>query len=113
MIAGLTPRWKWNGISPRICREVIMDGDLMERVFTNLASTLRAMGSSGGKLRVVAALVLTASGREITFQDSGPGIPPNCREQIFNPFSPQGNWRGVGTLDCLEDCVTIIAAGFA
>jgi signal transduction histidine kinase len=23
---------------------------------------------------------------EITFQDSGPGIPPELREQIFNPF---------------------------
>ena len=25
-------------------------------------------------------------GVEITFEDSGPGIPPELREQIFNPF---------------------------
>ena len=68
--------------------EVIMDGDLMERVFTNLAlNAYEAMGSSGGKLRVVAAPSLDGKrGVEITFQDSGPGIPAELREQIFNPF---------------------------
>jgi two-component system, NtrC family, sensor histidine kinase HydH len=66
----------------------IMDGDLMERVFTNLAlNAYEAMGSSGGRLRVAAAPSSDGKrGVEITFQDSGPGIPPELREQIFNPF---------------------------
>jgi signal transduction histidine kinase len=64
------------------------DGDLIERVFTNLAlNAYEAMGSAGGKLRVAAALSSDGKrGVEITFQDSGPGIPAELREQIFNPF---------------------------
>ncbi len=68
--------------------EVTLDGDLMERVFTNLAlNAYEAMGPGGGKLRVAA--VPTSDGKrgvEITFQDTGPGIPAELREQIFNPF---------------------------
>jgi signal transduction histidine kinase len=68
--------------------EVTLDGELMERVFTNLAlNAYEAMGPGGGKLRVAA--VPTSDGRrgvEITFQDTGPGIPAELREQIFNPF---------------------------
>jgi signal transduction histidine kinase len=67
---------------------VNLDADLMERVFANLAlNAYEAMEASGGKLRVAA--VPSAAGKrgvEITFQDSGPGIPAEQREQIFNPF---------------------------
>ncbi len=67
---------------------VNLDGDLMERVFANLAlNAYEAMGPSGGKLRVSAVPSSYAKrGIEITFQDSGPGIPAEQREQIFNPF---------------------------
>jgi signal transduction histidine kinase len=68
--------------------EANLDGDLIERVFTNLAlNAYEAMKAAGGTLRVAAAP--TSDGRrgiEITFQDTGPGIPPAQREQIFNPF---------------------------
>ena len=68
--------------------EIILDPDLMERVFTNLAlNAYEAMGPGGGKLRVAA--VPSSGGKhgvEITFQDTGPGIPAELREQIFNPF---------------------------
>jgi signal transduction histidine kinase len=68
--------------------KVTLDGDLMERVFTNLAlNAYEAMGPGGGKLRVAAVLASDGKrGIEITFQDSGPGIPAELREQIFNPF---------------------------
>ena len=68
--------------------EVTLDGDLIERVFTNLAlNAYEAMGPGGGNLRVAA--VPSSDGKrgvEITFQDTGPGIPTELREQIFNPF---------------------------
>lgn len=68
--------------------KVNLDPDLIERVFANLAlNAYEAMGSGGGKLRVTA--VPSAGdkcGVEITFKDTGPGIPAEQREQIFNPF---------------------------
>lgn len=68
--------------------EVMVDSELMERVVTNLAlNAYEAMGAAGGKLRV--SVHRDSEGRrglEITFEDTGPGIPPELREQIFNPF---------------------------
>lgn len=67
---------------------VTLDGELVERVFTNLAlNAYEAMGTAGGKLRVSAAPTSEGKrGVEIKFQDTGPGIPAELREQIFNPF---------------------------
>ena len=69
-------------------REVMVDGELIERVFTNLAlNAYEAMGSAGGKLRVGALPSSEGKpGVEITFEDTGPGIPAELRAQIFNPF---------------------------
>ena len=67
---------------------VTADGELLESVFTNLAlNAYEAMGAEGGKLRVAA--VPSSAGKpgiDITFQDTGPGVPDEVREQIFNPF---------------------------
>jgi signal transduction histidine kinase len=67
---------------------ITLDAELMERVFTNLAlNAYEAMGPGGGKLRVAAAPCSEGKrGVKITFQDTGPGIPAELREQIFNPF---------------------------
>jgi len=90
--------------------EVSVDAELCEQVFTNLAlNAYQAMrdqqrslaqeaeparsepsGAAGaqGKLRVSiqAAESDGRRGVEIDFADSGPGIPPELTEQIFNPF---------------------------
>jgi signal transduction histidine kinase len=69
--------------------EVSVDRDLIEQVFTNLAlNAYEAMGSGGGKLRVTAAPAQSEGRRgvEIAFKDTGPGVPIELREQIFNPF---------------------------
>jgi two-component system sensor histidine kinase HydH len=68
---------------------VAVDADLCEQVFTNLAiNAYQAMGEQGGTLRVSArpAHADLKPGVEIEFEDEGPGVPPELREQIFNPF---------------------------
>lgn len=73
--------------------QVPMDEGLCEQAFVNLIqNAYDAMSGNGGVLRVrVARSVRHAAegsvdGVEIRIADSGPGIPPELREQIFNPF---------------------------
>lgn len=66
-----------------------IDEGLFEQAFVNLIqNAYDAMGQSGGVLRIQAASVEQndVAGIEIKIQDTGPGIPPDQREQIFNPF---------------------------
>ena len=68
---------------------VPVDADFCEQVFTNLVlNSYEAMEPQGGKL-VVSIYPTSSDGRsgvQIDFEDSGPGIPEEVREQIFNPF---------------------------
>jgi signal transduction histidine kinase len=69
--------------------QVRMDDRLCEQVFQNLAlNAYEAMEPDGGKLRVEISSAWRGGveGVEVTLQDSGPGIPPEICEQIFNPF---------------------------
>jgi nitrogen-specific signal transduction histidine kinase len=68
---------------------VPLDESLCEQAFVNLVqNAYDAMGSKGGTLRVAAASVnsLNRPGIEVRIEDTGPGVPPELREQIFNPF---------------------------
>lgn len=73
---------------------VPLDESLCEQAFVNIVqNAYDAMGITGGKLRVqvrkTRANVRAAGivdGVEIRIEDTGPGIPPELREQIFNPF---------------------------
>jgi len=68
---------------------VPLDESLSEQAFVNLIqNAYDAMGSGGGLLRVTAAKTNTASrdGVEVRIEDTGPGIPAELREQVFNPF---------------------------
>ncbi len=66
-----------------------LDESLCEQAFANLIqNAYDAMGSDGGVLRVMAARAHNSSrdGIEVRIADTGPGIPDELREQIFNPF---------------------------
>src|SRR3984893_1425337 len=73
---------------------VPLDESLCEQAFVNLVqNAYDAMAASGGMLRVQARKSWGRSqtggnmdGVELRIEDTGPGIPPELREQIFNPF---------------------------
>src|SRR5204863_5424500 len=74
---------------------VPMDESLCEQAFVNIVqNAYDAMGASGGGTLRVQARRTTANrndgrsvdGVEVRIEDTGPGIPPELREQIFNPF---------------------------
>ena len=90
----------WKGAPIRVEKEyeadlplVPMDESLCEQAFVNIVqNAYDAMGASGGLLRIHArkswarARNGSVDGVEVRIADTGPGIPPELREQIFNPF---------------------------
>jgi two-component system, NtrC family, sensor histidine kinase HydH len=82
-----------SGLAP-----VPVDAGLCEQVFLNLVmNAYEAMSEHGGKLRVAIRSADSGgrNGVEVEIEDSGPGIPDELREQIFNPFFTTKN-SGVG-----------------
>jgi signal transduction histidine kinase len=91
----------WKGASVQIERQyeadlppVPLDEGLAEQAFVNIIqNAFDVMSTSGGVLRVSAERARRdmrdrgrVDGVEVRIADSGPGIPPELREQIFNPF---------------------------
>jgi len=67
---------------------VVADPAQMEQVFTNLfKNSLEAMGGSG-RLTVVSNLVKkgTSSYCRVQIHDTGPGIPADLRDKVFQPY---------------------------
>jgi signal transduction histidine kinase/CheY-like chemotaxis protein len=80
---------------PRSLPAIFAVSGQIQQVFLNLIlNSLDAM-PSGGELRVSAHA--RERGVEITFQDTGPGIPENHRNDIFEPFfSTKEGGTGLG-----------------
>lgn len=68
--------------------KVPLDADLCEQVLSNLVFNAYEAMTEGGKLRVAVAEAESDGRRgvEIEIADSGPGVAPELRERIFNPF---------------------------
>ena len=69
--------------------EILADRQLCEQVFVNLfTNAYQAMEGKDGALRIAIARMNSGGrpGVSISVDDSGPGVPPELREQIFNPF---------------------------
>jgi signal transduction histidine kinase len=72
--------------------EIPVDSQLCEQVFVNLiTNAFQAMREQGTtpqtmRLSIVPDSSKGEAGVSVTVEDSGPGVPPELREQIFNPF---------------------------
>lgn len=95
---------RWPEVPIRVEREypkngfnIVADATLLERAFSNLvANAYEAMLPQGGVLKIHA--IGDATAVSITFADTGPGVPSDLHEQIFNPFfttKPTGTGLGL------------------
>lgn len=63
---------------------VLADADLLKIVFVNLLANGAHAMEGRGTMRV--DISSAGSSSEVTFSDTGPGIPPDVRDRIFTPF---------------------------
>ncbi|HUJ94800.1 MAG TPA: ATP-binding protein [Terriglobales bacterium] len=87
---------QWKGAPIKLSRNysddlplALLDENLCEQVFRNLVqNAFEAMAEKGGELRVEVLPTQDEAQRviEVRLRDTGPGIPAELREQIFNPF---------------------------
>jgi PAS domain S-box-containing protein len=63
------------------------DGQLLEQVLLNLVTNaVQALGDAQGKKKIGLASSMERDRIIIKVADSGPGVPPEMRERIFDPF---------------------------
>ena len=80
-----------NGEAPVI----VSDGDRVLQVISNLLSNAFRWTPDGGRIEL--ALAASNGAVRVDVVDSGPGVPPNERERIFDPFiSHDVNGTGLG-----------------
>ena len=92
-------RPEFSGIQLTLLHEGMTQGwfdfSKLERVFHNLLrNACEAVASDEGLIRVVA--VGAENQIEISISDNGPGIPPEIREDLFQPFVTFGKSDGTG-----------------
>ncbi len=74
--------------------ELPLERARMERVFLNLIDNALDAMPGGGSLRIFAESDDTAV--VVSVEDSGPGISPQVRPRLFQPFATLGKKNGVG-----------------
>ncbi len=75
-----------------------VDPNKLKQVFINLVMNATHVMSEGGELRVSTS-VITGGEVEAAIGDTGPGIPPEIRTRIFEPFfstKKEGEGTGLG-----------------
>jgi signal transduction histidine kinase len=74
--------------------EVVMDTDRMAQVVYNIAANARDAMSGGGTFTV--ATRQNGEQVELRFSDTGPGVPEELRDRVFEPFFTYGKREGAG-----------------
>lgn len=78
-----------------------LDPDKLRRALANMAANARDAMKPGGRLHLTARLgpgTADRPGRRLVLEvaDEGPGIPPEIRDTVFEPFVTQGKKSGTG-----------------
>jgi signal transduction histidine kinase len=73
---------------------VIMDADRLAQVVYNIAANARDAMPRGGTFGVATRKV--GERVEMRFTDTGPGVPEQLSDQIFEPFFTHGKKEGAG-----------------
>ena len=79
-----------------------LDVDKLRRVVGNIAANARDAMGGKGRLHLAAELADSPEGgREpprllLTLADEGPGVPPEIRDRVFDPFVTRGKKSGTG-----------------
>ena len=93
--------------------QVLLDADRMSQVCINLLLNAVEAVPGGGRIRISADA--GASDLRMTVEDSGPGVAPELREQIFQPFySTRSDGTGLGlaiSSRIIESCGGRISVG--
>jgi signal transduction histidine kinase len=79
-------------ISPEI--ELLLERNRIERTFTNLIGNAIEAMPDGGAIRITAEM--TGDSVVAHVEDNGPGISPEVRAQLFQPFVSVGKRNGLG-----------------
>ena len=74
--------------------ELPLERARMERVFLNLIDNALGVMPGGGRLYIAAEV--SDHQAVVRVQDSGPGISPQIRQHLFQPFVTAGKKNGVG-----------------
>jgi signal transduction histidine kinase len=74
--------------------EVVMDADRIAQVVYNIAANARDAMPGGGTLAV--ATRQNGDQVEVRFSDTGPGVPEELRDRVFEPFFTYGKREGAG-----------------
>lgn len=78
-----------------------LDPDKLRRALSNMAANARDAMKAGGRLHLTARLGPGSPDRPsprlvLEVADEGPGIPPEIRDTVFDPFVTQGKKSGTG-----------------
>lgn len=74
--------------------ELKMDSDRMAQVIHNIIANARDAMPDGGKLTVTTSK--DNGWVNLRFSDTGPGVPPDLTDRIFEPFVSHGKKKGAG-----------------
>ena len=75
---------------------LLLDPDRFQRVLQNLVTNAREVLARQERARITVSVRKKADRCLLTVRDNGPGIPPEIRDTLFEPFVSHGKSGGTG-----------------